>query len=94
MVRFRRRHPRAEPGTGKTYTREEVSQHNTETDCWLIVKNKVLDVTPFVEQHPGGVDALLAYAGREATDAVLNNISHPDTVEGTAEQFIIGKIAD
>ena len=89
VLRFRRRHPQA----GQTYTVEEVAQHNTESDCWIIVDGKVLDVTPFLEQHPGGVEAIENYAGREATDAVLKNISHPDTIEGTAEQFVIGRIA-
>jgi len=92
-IRFRRRHPQAESETGQTYTIEEVDQHNTESDCWIIVDGKVLDVTSFIEQHPGGVEAIANYAGREATDAVLKNISHPDTIEGTAEQFVIGRIA-
>ena len=32
----------------KTYTREEVSMHNKETDCWMVYKNKVFDVTDFI----------------------------------------------
>ncbi|KAG9130114.1 hypothetical protein Leryth_012858 [Lithospermum erythrorhizon] len=40
--------------TLKIYSKEEVSLHNTRTDCWLIIKDKVYDVTSYVEEHPGG----------------------------------------
>ena len=33
------------------YTLNEVKKHNKENDCWIIVKNKVYDVTPFLKYH-------------------------------------------
>ena len=36
------------------YTREEVAQHNTEEDCWVIVGEQVLQLEDFLEDHPGG----------------------------------------
>ncbi|TVU01608.1 hypothetical protein EJB05_42658 [Eragrostis curvula] len=57
-------------GTGKmsrTYTKNEVSAHNTRKDCWIIIKDKVYDVTSYVEEHPGG-DAILNNAGDDSTE--------------------------
>ncbi|KAK9344006.1 FAD binding domain-containing protein [Lipomyces starkeyi] len=51
----------------KEFTPEEVSKHNKKTDCWVIVKNLVMDVTNFLEDHPGGVNAIVNFAGRDAT---------------------------
>ncbi|MQL93792.1 hypothetical protein Taro_026448, partial [Colocasia esculenta] len=53
--------------TVKTYTKAEVSVHNSKKDCWIIIKDKVYDVTPYVEEHPGG-DAILTNAGGDATE--------------------------
>lgn len=51
--------------TSRSYSKKEVSTHNTRKDCWIIIKKKVYDVTPYVEEHPGG-NAILNNAGRVA----------------------------
>ncbi|KAL5666007.1 hypothetical protein ACJX0J_026115, partial [Zea mays] len=45
---------------GKVYSFEEVRKHSDRKDCWLIIAGKVYDVTPFMEEHPGGDEVLLA----------------------------------
>ncbi|KAF7166458.1 hypothetical protein CNMCM5623_000113 [Aspergillus felis] len=53
----------------KLLSTKEVSKHKTPDDCWIVVDNKVWDVTDFVEEHPGGSSVILRYAGRDATKA-------------------------
>ena len=48
---------------GNTYTTDEVITHNTENDLWVTYKNKVYDITKFINVHPGGKDKLLMAAG-------------------------------
>ncbi|URE33219.1 Cyt-b5 [Musa troglodytarum] len=67
-------HPTATTKTIRTYTKEEVSLHNTRTDCWIIVKDKVYNVTPYVEEHPGG-DAILNNAGGDSTEGFYGKFS-------------------
>ena len=38
----------------KTFTKAEVSKHSKSTDCWMIIEDKVYDVTKFIDEHPGG----------------------------------------
>ncbi len=40
-----------------------LSNHNTETDCWVAYKGKVYDITSWLQKHPGGVNAILPYCG-------------------------------
>lgn len=47
-----------------TYTSLEVAKHNTREDAWIIVGRKVLDVTHWLDEHPGGDVVLLDAAGK------------------------------
>ena len=38
----------------KEFSLEEVAKHSSHDDCWVIVRDKVYDVTSFVKEHPGG----------------------------------------
>ncbi|KZT00571.1 cytochrome b5 [Laetiporus sulphureus 93-53] len=53
----------------KKWSLQQVAQHNTASSCWIIIENKVYDVTEFLPIHPGGVRLLLNFAGRDATAA-------------------------
>jgi L-lactate dehydrogenase (cytochrome) len=46
----------------------EVAKHNSRDSCWVIVHNKAYDVTDYIDRHPGGADAILRYAGKDATE--------------------------
>eukprot|EP01050_Picozoa_sp_SAG11_P013287 SAG11_NODE_1541_length_4721_cov_6.831458_2_plen_150_part_00 len=54
-------------GETEEKTMDEVATHNSEDSCWLVVEERVLDVTPFFARHPGGERALRRYAGTDAT---------------------------
>ncbi|KAJ4769603.1 Cytochrome B5-like protein [Rhynchospora pubera] len=72
------------------YTNEQVSKHNTRTDCWIIVKDKVYDVTSYVEEHPGG-DAILNNAGRDSTQGFYGP-QHATRVFDMVDEFYIGDL--
>jgi Cytochrome b5-like Heme/Steroid binding domain len=45
---------------------DECQLHTSNKSCWLIINQKVYDVTEFLEEHPGGYDIILAAAGGDA----------------------------
>lgn len=45
-------------------SKSELRRHATRHDVWMAIDSKVYDVTPYVEYHPGGVDMILAGAGK------------------------------
>ncbi|MCF7862315.1 hypothetical protein K9M79_08825 [Candidatus Woesearchaeota archaeon] len=49
------------------YTLNNVADHASEGDCWLVIDGMVYDVSDFVASHPGGI-ALLEGCGRDASE--------------------------
>ncbi|CAK9137048.1 unnamed protein product [Ilex paraguariensis] len=74
----------------KIYSKAEVSLHNKRTDCWIIIKEKVYDVTSYVEEHPGG-DAILAHAGDDSTEGFFGP-QHATRVFDLIDDFYIGEL--
>jgi len=58
------------PANAKYYTEEEVAQHNSEEDCWIIVKGKVYDTNAYLKEglHPGGNASITMNAGEDTTE--------------------------
>lgn len=76
----------------RQFTKDEVAQHNKASDVWIVLKNKVYNVTPYVEEHPGGT-AILRNAGADST-AGFYGPQHPERVHDLIEDFYIGDLAD
>ncbi|KAI0762848.1 FMN-dependent dehydrogenase-domain-containing protein [Fomes fomentarius] len=64
----------------RTFSLHEVSKHNSSSSCWVIISNKVYDVTEFLPEHPGGAKIILKYAGKDATSA-YEPIHPPDALD-------------
>mmetsp|Transcript_7512 Transcript_7512/g.13014 ORF Transcript_7512/g.13014 Transcript_7512/m.13014 type:complete len:164 (+) Transcript_7512:81-572(+) len=47
----------------KDITVAEVKRHNTVEDAWMIFRNRVYNLTPYLRFHPGGADILAKVAG-------------------------------
>lgn len=54
--------------SAKTYTLADVAKHKTPTDCWTAVSGSVYNLTPFIDQHPGGVENIIKICGIDGTE--------------------------
>lgn len=89
----------SEPATtpaSKSYTLQEVSQHATAQDCWLVIENKVYNVTDFVAKHPGG-PGIVRGCGKDATTLFNErptNVKapHPAQAREQLKDFYIGDL--
>ena len=54
--------------TPKEFTAEEISKHNNEQDCWVIVNGTVYNLTKFINKHPGGKQTILNVAGKDGSE--------------------------
>jgi len=78
----------------KVIARDELARHASEKDgVWILIEDKVYDVTQFADEHPGGKKILLKYGGgsKDATEQFW--AFHNETIlRGLASQFLVGAI--
>ncbi|KAI5347254.1 hypothetical protein PRUPE_2G316100 [Prunus persica] len=75
----------------KVHIFEEVAKHNKTKDCWLVISGKVFDVTPFMDDHPGGDEVLLSATGKDATND-FEDVGHSDSARDMMEKYYIGEV--
>merc|ERR1719443_1615016 len=76
-----------------SYSLAEVAKHVSKESCWVVVSGKVLDVTKFLKDHPGGELAILTFAGKDATEE-FNMIHPPDVIPKYAPYATIGALGE
>lgn len=74
----------------KEFSLDEIKKHNQEEDLWLVVGNRVLDVSKF-EDHPGGPDVLEGVGGEDATEE-FDQIAHSNAAKTQVEDWLIGRV--
>ncbi|CAD6898795.1 unnamed protein product [Tilletia laevis] len=74
---------------------DEVAKNSTADSCWISYKGKVFDVSSFLENHPGGDDYILKYAGKDIRLAMdgPDEHSHSDSAYELLDEFLIGRLA-
>ena len=72
-----------------TFTAQQVGQHRSEDDCWLVIDGFVYDITAFLRSHPGGIAIILPYAGRDAT-RIFHALHDADFLKEFGRRYIVG----
>ncbi|GMM31375.1 Irc21 protein [Martiniozyma asiatica (nom. inval.)] len=52
-------------------TLDELAKHKNPGDYWIALGRKIYNITDYIDYHPGGAKILLAYCGKDATDAFM-----------------------
>ncbi|KAJ3294255.1 hypothetical protein HK104_003791 [Borealophlyctis nickersoniae] len=76
----------------RTIPWSEISRHTSESDCWIVLNNKVYDVSRFLSQHPGGAKPILLNAGGDATEEFES--IHDDMARKMTQEYCIGKVEE
>ncbi|EHA50730.1 hypothetical protein MCOR27_006984 [Pyricularia oryzae] len=75
----------------KTFTYQDVAEHNTKKDLFMVIHDKVYDATKFVDEHPGGEEVMLDVGGQDATEA-FEDVGHSDEARETLDTLLVGKL--
>ncbi|KZF26101.1 Flavocytochrome c [Xylona heveae TC161] len=75
----------------KEFTLEEVKKHNKKEDLWIAVKGIVLDLTNWVDEHPGGPQALYTHMGKDASEE-FEMLHDDEVIPKYAPEVVIGRV--
>lgn len=82
--------PAAAPGG---ITMAEVAMHNSKASCYTTIDGSVYDVTSWIDQHPGGADAILSLCGKDGTAAFADQHGGQRRPANELAGFKIGELA-
>ncbi|KEH35789.1 cytochrome b5-like heme/steroid-binding domain protein [Medicago truncatula] len=67
----------------------EISNHKSNKDCLLVINGRVLDVTKFLEEHPGGEEVIVEVAGKDATKE-FDAVGHSKVAQNLVLKYQVG----
>ena len=83
----------------KCFSFEEVQNHKNhsgaeaENSFWIVIHDKVYDVTNWLDDHPGGEEILVEHAGKDATEP-WEDIGHSATARQKMKDYLIGELRE
>ncbi|KAH7152683.1 cytochrome b5-like heme/steroid binding domain-containing protein [Dactylonectria macrodidyma] len=72
-------------------TYQDVSEHSTKTDLYIVIHDKVYNCSSFIDEHPGGEEVMMDLAGADATEA-FEDVGHSDEAREILEKLHIGDL--
>ncbi|OAR02848.1 hypothetical protein LLEC1_04641 [Akanthomyces lecanii] len=75
----------------KEYSMDEVAKHNTKDDLWVVVKGVVMDLSNWLDEHPGGPQAIMNFMGRDATEE-FEMLHDDEVIPKYAPNQVIGRV--
>ncbi|EFC35480.1 predicted protein [Naegleria gruberi] len=69
----------------------EVEEHGpNHQDPWIIISGKVVAFGTYKDEHPGGEDVILEWAGKDGTKA-FNDAGHGSSAKSDMQKYIVGE---
>lgn len=73
---------------------QQAARHGTPSDCWMLIKGHIYDITGYFGQHPGGDTVMANYCGKEATVGFDSKgkapaIPHSDYAISLLSQYLV-----
>lgn len=77
----------------RTWPMTEIAKHRTRGDAWVVIDDRVFDVTSWALEHPGGTEIILACAGGDASREFAD-VGHSSDAREKLDGLQIGVIRE
>ncbi len=84
--------PVSATSTAKSFTMTEVMKHADAKSCWTAINEKVYEVTTWIDEHPGGRQAILSLCGKDGTQAFEDKHGGQPRPNNELANFLIGDL--
>ncbi|KAJ7743799.1 cytochrome b5-like heme/steroid binding domain-containing protein [Mycena metata] len=74
----------------KIVTLAELRANSTKDNLYILIHEKVYNVTKFLDEHPGGDEVILSEAGQDATEA-FEDVGHSDEARELLPGMLVGE---
>lgn len=68
---------------------DEVKKHDKPNDAWVVYNGRVLDITSFLDNHPGGSDIIIPYLGKDITKAFDAETEHSENAIKMMDEMVV-----
>ncbi|MGB2580488.1 MAG: cytochrome b5-like heme/steroid binding domain-containing protein [Minisyncoccia bacterium] len=83
----------SKPVSEKKFTTTGVAKHSSENDCWVIINEKVYDLTAYIPMHPGGQSEIINRCGGDATIPFNRERKHSNAgVQAELAYYMLGSL--
>jgi len=88
----------SEENSLKVFSLEEVNNHKSSNEdksksIWMVIHDKVYDVTKFLDEHPGGEEILVEHASKDATES-FEDVGHSTDAREMMSSYLIGELRE
>jgi cytochrome b involved in lipid metabolism len=75
-----------------TLSKSEIAKHNLKADSWSIINGKVFNLTPFVQNHPGGSAVISNICGKDGSGAFTNQHGSSGKPNAILNSLLLGEV--
>lgn len=79
-----------------TYTLSQVAEHNTPSNCWMVIEGNVYDLTSYLSEHDDKLN-IRSWCGQDATadynTKAGKNKDHSSKADDLLKNYIVGTLA-
>jgi cytochrome b involved in lipid metabolism len=79
------------------FTLKEVNKHKKKGDLWIIINNKIYDISEFLKYHPGGKKILLKNGGNDISNTfpmIKSHIRNWDRINEQLQSMFVGYLIE
>lgn len=84
----------SETASPASYTKAQVAEKNTRSNCWVIVNESVYSLTDWINKHPGGSGSIASLCGQDATSAFEGKHGGEARPSSILESYYLGPLSN